>query len=278
MPSTRANRPHRLARIFPSTREPHIALIGCGGTGSLLAEMLCRLLTGTPATILLIDPDTVEPHNLLRQNFLHDDIGQPKSKALAQRLSQQYRRSIGHSQNDCRDILTTPRYSHTYTLTIGCVDNAHARSAMHQLTNDGLWWMDCGNAKNKGQVLLGNISAATYNAAANAGDAPPLFFRGRCEMLPSPADQEPDLLSPLPDTPNPDRDCAQAVLLQEQDPLINQAMALTAAQMTYAILTRTCNTMGVYLDTRAARIHTVLTTPANAARALKVPDPDYLME
>jgi len=60
--------------------------VGCGGTGSLAAEGLCRLLIHSDLTLMLVDFDRVEPHNLLRQNFFAGS-GQVKSQALAERLS-----------------------------------------------------------------------------------------------------------------------------------------------------------------------------------------------
>ena len=48
---------------------PWITVVGCGGTGGFVAEGLCRLFQGREATIVLVDHDRVEPHNLLRQNF-----------------------------------------------------------------------------------------------------------------------------------------------------------------------------------------------------------------
>ena len=44
-------------------------MVGTGGTGGFVAEGLCRLFQGREATIVLVDHDRVEPHNLLRQNF-----------------------------------------------------------------------------------------------------------------------------------------------------------------------------------------------------------------
>ena len=66
---------------------PWITVVGCGGTGGFVAEGLCRLFQGRDATIVLVDHDRVEPHNLLRQNFYPGDVGEFKSKALADRLA-----------------------------------------------------------------------------------------------------------------------------------------------------------------------------------------------
>ncbi len=46
--------------------QSHVAIVGCGGLGGLVAEMLTRLGVGS---LTLIDGDTFEEHNLNRQNF-----------------------------------------------------------------------------------------------------------------------------------------------------------------------------------------------------------------
>ena len=76
---------------------PWITVVGCGGTGGFVAEGLCRLFQGREATIVLVDHDRVEPHNLLRQNFYPEDVGRFKSQALADRLARAYRRPVGYS-------------------------------------------------------------------------------------------------------------------------------------------------------------------------------------
>ena len=76
---------------------PFITVVGCGGTGGFVAESLCRLFQGREVTIVLVDHDRVEPHNLLRQNFFAEDVGRFKSQALAERLTRAYGRAIGYS-------------------------------------------------------------------------------------------------------------------------------------------------------------------------------------
>ena len=76
---------------------PWITVVGCGGTGGFVAEGLCRLFQGREATIVLVDHDRVEPHNLLRQNFYPEDVGKFKSQALADRLARAYRCPVGYS-------------------------------------------------------------------------------------------------------------------------------------------------------------------------------------
>ena len=61
----------------------HVAIIGCGGLGSNAAHMLVRSGIGT---LTLIDFDVVDQTNLNRQLFFPDQLGRPKTAALAETL------------------------------------------------------------------------------------------------------------------------------------------------------------------------------------------------
>lgn len=62
----------------------HVAVVGCGGLGSIMAESLARLGVGR---LTLIDGDVIEATNLNRwQGACPADIGKPKATLLAQRL------------------------------------------------------------------------------------------------------------------------------------------------------------------------------------------------
>ena len=65
----------------------HVAIIGCGGLGSNAAAMLVRCGVGE---LTLIDFDVVEASNLNRQLFFADQLGQPKTAALAETLRRIY--------------------------------------------------------------------------------------------------------------------------------------------------------------------------------------------
>ena len=172
---------------------PWITVVGCGGTGGFVAEGLCRLFQGRKATIVLVDHDRVEPHNLLRQNFYAEDVGKFKSQALADRLARAYRRPVGYSVYPFREGDTRP-HGNCYpglpnygdSLIIGCADNAAARRAMAEcLPGDPRRWLiDAGNDTNWGQVLVGNVAEPVTL------EEPP-FIGETCHLAPAPTLQRP---------------------------------------------------------------------------------------
>jgi molybdopterin/thiamine biosynthesis adenylyltransferase len=73
-----------------------VVMIGCGGTGSRIMPMLTQLVrtcikSFNPSAwlerlpIYIVDGDTVEEKNLLRQNFVQRDVGHSKAGVLATR-------------------------------------------------------------------------------------------------------------------------------------------------------------------------------------------------
>ena len=76
----------------------HVAIIGCGGLGSNAAAMLLRSGVGE---LTLIDFDVVEPSNLNRQLFFRDQIGRPKTEALAETLRRIMPEAVLHLHQTC---------------------------------------------------------------------------------------------------------------------------------------------------------------------------------
>ena len=153
---------------------PWITVVDCGGTGGFVAEGLCRLLQGRQATIVLVDHDRVESHNLLRQNFYPEDEGRFKSQALADRLAKAYRRPVGYSVYLFRDEDSRPdgrRYpglpSYGNSLLIGCADNAAARRAMAEsLPGDPRRWLI--GAGNVADEISWDEPASRYSTVVQA--------------------------------------------------------------------------------------------------------------
>lgn len=251
---------YRLARPDISYRN-EIVVVGCGGTGGYVAEGLCRLLTGRREIgIVLVDPDRVEPHNLLRQNFYLGDVGRFKSRALAERLSRLYQRPLAYSIEPF-----TQEMSHKACLILGCVDNALARGSIAKgYTNStGPWWIDAGNGLNLGQVLIGNATPrGLYRSSFDS-------IACVCHRLPLPTIQQPELLAPVPgEVLEPD--CAEAVIAEAQSPTINQAMAVLLVEVVRRLLAGDCPWMQLYLDMGNGSLRGIPATPERASHVTRM--------
>lgn len=108
-------------RLFTS----HVAIIGCGGLGSNAAAMLVRSGVGR---LTLIDFDVIEESNLNRQLFFRDQLGRPKTEALAEtllRIDPDVRLDLvtGHVHED--NLLATVGHS---DVVIEAVDRADVKA------------------------------------------------------------------------------------------------------------------------------------------------------
>lgn len=239
------------ASLGRGARDATIVLVGCGGTGGFLAEALGRLLVGRDAALLLVDHDRVEPHNVGRQAFDPADVDGFKAQVLAERLARRFRREVGYSVLPYSpklhaDVFRTPA---RLNLVVGAVDNAAARrgtaatlGSRGPYAASNVWWLDAGNARNDGQVLLGNATAREALRAAFDQSA------GLCTVLPAPSLQRPDLLTVPPLPALPVADCAERMATGEQGRTINQVVAAIAASFVEKLLDGTCDWMDAYFN------------------------------
>ena len=250
--------------------DKRILVVGCGGTGSFVAEGLCRLLINSDISLILVDPDRVEPHNLVRQQFFSGDVGKFKSQALAERLSRQYGRAIAYSVYPyMHDLIHKDWGGGLYTMAaqgivIGCVDNADARRSIAGTLDYSNWWIDAGNGYSSGQVLIGNTNKMSYLEGCFDKDNEEVY------ALPQPSLQLPSLLSPPTRPVNASIDCAEAVMDEEQSPVINQAMAVLVLEFVHRLLQGKLSWMGAYLDMEAGTLQIVPADPEIVARMLGV--------
>ncbi|MBA7632191.1 hypothetical protein ES703_39734 [subsurface metagenome] len=243
--------------------------MGCGGTGSFVAEGLCRLLS-SDQTLLLIDHDRVEPHNLRRQSYFEGDVGKFKSQALAERLALRYGRRIAYSVYPFdHELIGEGMGGGLYTrvahgVIIGCVDNVAARREIAKSVQFGTWWIDAGNGRNSGQVLIGNADRVERLVDSFDKDT------GEVSNLPMPSLQLPSLLIPPTQSPVRRMDCAEAVEADEQSPVINQAMATLVLEFVYRFMLGTLTWMGAYIDLESGTLQTIPAEPVTVARMFSV--------
>lgn len=207
-------------------------LVGCGGTGSVIAQHLARLAWhlqaqgAPPLHLCFIDGDRVESRNIGRQQFCPAEIGQNKAQTLATRLSTGLGLTIEAIPHMATvDLLREyrTRYgSEVRGLLIGAVDTPEARGVLHAALAQPCWhlWLDGGNHEHAGQVVVGSVTEPAGMTGA--------FRAGVCGALPSPALVYPDLITPRPDQPR--GNCAAALAVQAQGLMVNSAVALVAGQ------------------------------------------------
>lgn len=254
--------PYRLMAV--RDKSP-VMVVGCGGTGGFVAEGLCRLFHGKENAIYLVDHDRVEERNVGRQNFYPGDVGKFKSRVLAERLAEQFRREVNYITEPVEEMAVNDRA----TVTIGCVDNAAARERL-QWAGFGFlcgkvtyckwdyqgWYIDAGNGEYSGQVLIGNALGKECKKSF-------LPKGGIVERLPLPQVQQPGLL--VPET-KPRDDCARAVEREEQSPVINRMMADLVLTFVHRLFRGELQWMAGYVDLEAGSVRCIDAEPETVSR------------
>lgn len=218
-----------------------VALVGCGGNGSQIAQALARIAVHLeaagqpPLRIYLVDGDTVEAKNVGRQLFTPDDIGTNKAVALAERFNRLFGLRIeAVPQMATLDLLRKLSYGDVrlpgympqptngpLRLLIGAVDTVVARKSLHAALAERLWdlWLDCGNHDYSGQVALGNT--------VDAQRLPHAIRAGLCTYLPAPSLTDPEILEAAP--ARQAANCAHDIAANLQGLMVNTQVAAVAA-------------------------------------------------
>ena len=218
-------------------------IVGCGGTGSHMADAVAQLWiatngmkrTPTPLKqIYLVDPDIVELKNVGRQRFCPADVGKHKALALAERYALTFGLRVVAIPEKFRAEMLEHGYQH---ILIGCVDNADARESLNDALNrfgyqPSVWWLNCGNWARSGEILLGST-----NSLERVQKSFPARSGGICIDLPTPAWMAPAILHPLPEeTGTRNLSCAEIALRNLQSATINRCVAAHAADMLLQLL------------------------------------------
>ncbi|MBP3868922.1 MAG: ThiF family adenylyltransferase [Solobacterium sp.] len=112
-------------------------IVGVGGTGSLLARDLPQLLLsvrGQDHSMCLIDGDTVERKNMIRQRFQSHDVGYNKAIALARKINSIYpvECTVIDQYLTDKELLCAIEKDHRIPVIIGCVDNDATRRLLEK--------------------------------------------------------------------------------------------------------------------------------------------------
>lgn len=256
-------------------------VVGAGGTGSFAAPAIARLIyelkqqQNKSAEMLIVDPDVVENGNIPRSNFCFAEVGRYKAQTLAERVSKAWgiETSFSCERFDPEKHLKSSTSDYrSLTIIVGCVDNHMARREMHRALDEcrsygdqsRLWWIDGGNGKTSGQVLLGSTTKPLK---------PEQYFTGTsiCRALPSPSLQHPDLLEAEKIETKSDASCPERVRLGEQGLNINQRVAIEMVEiLSSLLLTRDLRRFAVYFELESGTTKSLYSTLPTVSGAFNI--------
>jgi len=160
--------------LVQPTNPVEVILIGAGGTGSQVLTALARMnhtlntLAHAGLRVTLWDDDTVSPANLGRQLFADCELGLHKAVALINRCN----RFFGTDWKAVTQKFEAApngdkRAQNTAAVYITCVDTVASRfeiagmlaalNTEKQYRNTPKYWMDFGNSRASGQLILSTI-------------------------------------------------------------------------------------------------------------------------
>lgn len=219
-----------------------VNLIGAGGTGSQVLTALARInhsliaLRHPGLMVTVFDDDTVTAANLGRQLFTTEEIGLHKSAVLINRINRffgtNWKAVTEKYDRECMEGY--PEYVMA-ALTISCVDSIDARfeiasilekfNKQQHYRNRPLYWMDFGNSRSTGQVILSTVGKIKQAASRK--------FR-TVDKLPFITNEYKDHLNQSDqsdDTPS----CSLAEALTKQDLFINSTLANMGASLLWQL-------------------------------------------
>jgi PRTRC genetic system ThiF family protein len=175
---------HQCHPALLESREPiWVLLAGVGGTGSRVLTGLRHIHLALLAhdrpglEVIALDPDTVSETNLVRQAFYPADVGFSKASILINRLNLACGLAWQAGQHLVnREVILKLQPQ----VVLSCVDSRVARAAIHAGVSDRSsrvhYWLDFGNDRDTGQVILGEpLNAVNKRSRARLRTAPELF-------------------------------------------------------------------------------------------------------
>lgn len=204
-------------------RSIRVWLIGAGGNGSEVADVLCMFHTALLArgheglNVTIWDDSDVREPNIVRQRFWPCDIGMNKAVVLANR----YNMLLG-TQWTCipelwapTDIETTD-YDTEPDIVITAVDLPSVRLALSKSKpNKQCIWLDLGNQKHHGQAVLGVLS------------------KGKKSRYPHVVDHYPEIAQMKDD---PAKSCSASESLTQQGMLTNRAIVTAGMPLLWELI------------------------------------------
>lgn len=223
--------------LLNPTNPISINVIGAGGTGSQVITALARMnqsllaLQHAGLFLRLFDSDIVSEANLGRQLFTSAESGLNKAVALINRIN----RFFGTNwkalpMNYSNENLYRFESTASANITVSCVDTVDARFEIADILSalekencnrdKAFYWMDFGNSKDTGQVILSTVSNGKQPSSKKFDTVSKLpFITDEFESLLKSAEAD--------NTPS----CSLAEALTKQDLFINSTLANLGASL-----------------------------------------------
>lgn len=249
--------------IASANHKISVNLIGVGGTGSHMLTNLATLshafvkLGKQPLFVRAFDPDKVEVHNIGRQMFSVSDIGRFKSDVLVERCNRYFGTdwvSVPELYGSDSCLRETAKGAN---FIISCVDSVKSRRMIADMYtepmnpikdnqydsyNTSFYWMDIGNTRKSGQVILGTLRKIKQPDKRSASYLPGFFV------------EYPDITE-LRNEPS----CSLAESLGKQDLFINKIMATYASNMIWQLLQEfRISYRGIYINLGSLKTQPIL--------------------
>ena len=241
--------------LLNPTNPIEVCLIGAGGTGSQVLTALARMSHSLQALghagfqVSLWDDDIVTEANRGRQLFAECEVGLSKAAALITRCN----RFFGTMWKTVNKPFGTQDNMRA-AIYISCVDSAAARFAIAEAlgqedgrqhyANVPRYWMDFGNGKDTGQVILSTIGSVKQPKSEKFETV---------DTLPFVTEEFGELLRQS-ETHGDAPSCSLAEALEKQDLLINSALAQMGCSLLWQLFRNGLTTSrGCFLNLREFR-------------------------
>ncbi|MCG9733382.1 PRTRC system ThiF family protein [Pseudoalteromonas shioyasakiensis] len=225
----------------------NVLVIGAGGTGSAFLsecfqlDYLLRKVTNHQVhlNISVYDDDKVSESNVGRQGFYPVDVGMYKAETLVSRFNLHGNLSWKYKNERLLPEVFDYR---NYDLVVTCVDKAKIRADLGRFFandnrgsryNKSLMWLDLGNGRASGQIILGH-------AYEQINKLPNVF----------------DLYPQLESIVDVDEDsCSHIEALRKQEYGINKKVVLEATRLLWELLRKgSISHHGSYVDLESATV------------------------
>ncbi|MFC6281191.1 PRTRC system ThiF family protein [Polaromonas aquatica] len=215
------------------TKPVKVLLVGAGGTGSQMMVKLVNLHKAMVALghphgfrVTVVDPDVVSHANIGRQNFYPGDVGSFKADVLVTRANMALENTVWESNIGKLDTRSSLQ---DFDIVIGAVDNRAARLGILrglEGTMSGVrYWLDTGNRKADGQVILGEVSSRSKVGEDKL-------------RLPHVAELYPEMIDPAQEDKDDTPSCSLAEALEKQSLFINPTIADFAGNILWQLFTK----------------------------------------